>query len=1088
MYLRPSFKSRPFLLAVKLTAALLLTGFLSTSAKGLAQTITLSGKNMPLQKVLSLIEQQTDYAFFYNNAMMTGSSPVTITLKDASLKDALDKVFANQPLSYTIQGETIFIREAAHENAPPVVKADIEVQGTVVDSITHKPLSGVTIRVAGTTSGTATDADGKFSLSVSGNATLEVSYLGYRQKTVAINGKTTLTIALASSATGLDQVVVVGYGTLDKKEVTSAITHLSSKELLSVGGNNALMSMQGKVAGLSVANKADADPNSSPSIQLRGVSSRNAGLGPLYVIDGVAGGNIDNINQNDIQSIDVLKGGAASAIYGTRGSNGVIVITTKKGTSGYSMTYNGYTSFDLPTNQLEVLSPEEFLAHDRGLDYGHKTNWLDAITRDAAFSQKHTLQFSGGNEHSNYFASLDYRNSQGMDLRAGKQEYGGRLNLTHNAPSKLYTISLNIAPRFIKSNDADYGAYSQALTVNPTMPVRDTVNPLRYFNVHTGFTGAFNPVEDINTILSGSEGKYLDMSGTFKLNIMDNLNTQVTLGESIQDWFDFDFTPSTNTTVINNNGGRNTAGRKYYKNDLKSFEWTGNYFFDVKGHSFKALAGYSYSYYNASGMEGSNQELPSDRLTYNNLDAGLWNREEGQNNISSYKNDSRLIAFFGRINYDYKGKYFLSASLRHEGSSKFGTEHKWGNFPAASVGWMISEESFMQGVPWISSLKLRGDYGETGNQNFDNYLSLYTYSGAGYYLYNGTYYQVWGPGQNPNEDLHWEKAVNFNVGLDFSLLDNRIGGSLNYYIRTNKDLLGSYNVPFPPNVQGSIYTNVGTMKNSGIELQLSAPLVQTKNFTYTLSFTGATNDNNFISFSNKKYHGQDYLDVVGMPAPGSPGTAQRIKEGRRIGSFYMLHAAGVDSSGALLVYNKDDKIIPANQATADDKRFVGNGLPKFTASLGNDFTYRQWDLSIFLRGAFGYDLYNTTAFYLGTPATQSGANVLTSAYGDSKYARLSNPATTSSLSDYFLEPGDFVKIDNVSLGYTFKSRIKYFSSARVYATARNLKTFTKWTGGDPDYVSINGLYPGINTNTDNSGTLSYYPSTIQLLVGLQVNF
>lgn len=1076
------------LLTMKLTAILLLAGFLSVSARGVSQTVNISGESIPLRKIFSAMEQQTGYAFFYNNDVMAKATPVSITLKNASLTEALDKILKGQHLSYAIQGKTIFIREAPATDAQPLSTSppaanDVQVSGTVVDSASGKPLAGVSIQIEGATAGTTTDANGHFSLSVPDNAVLVVSYLGYGKKTVPVNGSTDLRIALAASTTGLNQLVVVGYGTLNQREVTSAITHISAKDLLNVGGNNALMSLQGKVAGLSITNTGTADPNSSPSIQLRGVSSRDAGLGPLYVIDGVAGGNIDNLNQNDIASVDVLKGGAASAIYGTRGSNGVIIITTKKGTGGEpKASYEGYASFDFPTDKLHVLSADDFLAHKRGIDYGGRTNWLDAISRDHAFSQKHTLQFSGGNQTTNYFASLDYRNAEGLDLRATKQEYGGRFSLNHTSSNNLYSVSLNVAPRYIKSNNADYGAYSQALTVNPTIPVRDTADPSKYFNIQTGFTGAFNPVEDLETILSGTEGKYLDMSGSFKLNILDNLNTQVTLGESTQDWFDFGFSPSTNTTIINNNGGRNTASRKYDKSDLKSFDWTGNYSLNVKEHSLKVLAGYSYTYSNYSELTGSNQDFPSDVLTYNNLGTGLWNLEEGQNGVGSTKNDSRLIAFFGRINYDFAGKYFLSASLRHEGSSKFGLEHKWGDFPAASVGWMISNENFMKNIPWISSLKLRGDYGVTGNQDFANYLSLETYSGFGYYLYQGTYYQVWGPGQNANYDLHWEKAINFNIGADFSLFRNKLFGSLNYYIRTNQDLLGSYNVPFPPNVQGTIYTNVGTMRNTGFELQLNATVVSKKDFTYALSFTGATNNNKFVSFSNQTYHGQNYSDVVGMPAPGSPGNAQRLQEGKRVGSFYMLKSAGVDSTGALLVYNKDNKIIPANEATVDDKRFVGNGLPKFTASLGNDFTYRNWDLSIFLRGAFGYQLYNTVAFYLGTPATQSGANVLTSAYGNGKYAKLTNPATTSSLSDYFLEPGDFVKIDNVSLGYTYHSKTKYFSSARLYLTARNLKTFTKWTGGDPDYVQVNGLYPGINNS------LSYYPATIQLLVGLQFNF
>ncbi|MET0242228.1 MAG: TonB-dependent receptor, partial [Flavitalea sp.] len=376
----------------------------------------------------------------------------------------------------------------------------------------------------------------------------------------------------------------------------------------------------------------------------------------------------------------------------------------------------------------------------------------------------------------------------------------------------------------------------------------------------------------------------------------------------------------------------------------------------------------------------------------------------------------------------------------------------------------------------------RADYGVTGNQDFGNYLSLDTYSGFGYFLYSGTSYQVWGPSQNTNYDLRWEKAINLNFGLDFQLFKNRIAGSLNYYIRRNEDLLGSYNVPIPPNVQGSTFANVGTMENSGFEIQLNADVVRDRQVNYSVNFAGATNSNKFVSFSNDTYQGQKFVDQVGMPAPGSPGTAQRLEEGRRIGSFFMLRSAGVDTAGRLLVYDKDGKPIPGNTATIDDKQYVGNGLPKFTMSFGQTVTYKNFDLNVFLRGAFGYDLFNTVAFYAGTPVTQTGANVLTSAYGDGKYAKLTNAATYSSLSDYFLEKGDFVKIDNVTFGYTHRSTSKYLQSARLYVTGRNLYTFTKWTGGDPESVQVNGLTPGINAS------MAYYPSSLQVLIGLQLNF
>lgn len=951
------------------------------------------------------------------------------------------------------------------------------ISGKIIDK--QGALPGVSILEKGTTNGTRTDTDGKFTLQLSSEAkVLSISHVGYFTKDIDVKNKSSVEITLEEDLKALDEVIVIGYGSLNKREVSSAITHIGAKDLLRVGGNNPLMAIQGKVAGLSVTNTASADPNSSPSIQLRGASSRSAGLGPLFVVNGIPGGNIDNINQNEIESIDVLKGGAASAIYGTRGSNGVIVITTKKGSSEPRLFYDSYATFDYLANELKVLSKEQFLANKRGVDFGGNTNWMKEVSRAPSFSQKHTLQFSGGNGQTNYFTSLDFRDAEGIDLRSAKREYGGRVNINHTSANNLIALTFSAAPRYAKTSGADYSGFNYALTLNPTLSVRDAAGKYNY--ITSGFF-ANNPVEIAKSILADQEFKLLDFNGSAKLNILQNLNTSVTFGEVSSSYRNMNFTPSTITPVINGSG-RNTASQSLDEYDQKSIEWLGNYFLDINKHSVKLLAGYSYQYFTASGFGASNEKFPSNVLTYNALGTGLWNLERGINNVGSYRNSSKLIAFFGRLNYDFDQKYYLSVSLRNEGSSKFGYDNKWGYFPAASAAWHLTQENFLKGVTWLNELKLRADYGETGNQDFGNYLSLDTYGSYGYYPFNGTSYQVWGPSQNTNYNLRWEKAINFNAGLDFELLDNKISGSVNYYVRTNKDLLGSYNVPNPPNIQGSTFANVGTMRNTGVELQLSAALVNKGDFSYNLSLTGAYNDNKFVSFSSDLFKGQTYIDVVGMPAPGSPGTIQRLQEDRRIGSFYALKSAGVNDNGVLLVYNKKGEIIPANQANNDDKQFVGNGLPKFTTGISNTFKYKNWDLSIFLRGAFGYKLFNTYAFYLGTPATQENANVLTSAYDGGKYSKLTSTSTYSSLSDYFLEPGGFLKVDNVTLSYTQPLKVKFMKSVRIYATTRNLATFTKYTGGDPDLVQVNGLYPGVNSS------LNYYPSTTQLLMGLQLTF
>ena len=962
--------------------------------------------------------------------------------------------------------------------------AQTRINGTVKDE-KGEGLVGVAVKLKNSNTVTSTGENGSFNIIVPNNkGTLVFTHIGFGTVEESVNGRNTINVKLTIETENLNTVIVVGYGTLDKKEVTSTIVHVSAKDLLAVGGNNPLMSLQGKVAGLVIGNDRAADPNSNPSIQLRGVSSRAAGLGPLIIIDGILGGNLENINQNDIASIDVLKDGAASAIYGTRGSNGVIIITTKKGGGGPKFSYNGLATGDIPTNALKTLSADDYLKSG-GTNFGAKTDWLDEISRDYAFSQKNTLSFSGGDARNNYRASIDYRKAQGIEIRSGREEYGARLSLNHKSKNDLYEITFNVAPRNFKYDLADYESFNMALSLNPTQPVLNPTDPNRYFEVQGSDVNAFNPVERLKTDQSGGESTFLDWNSTFKLNILPNLNTQISIAQVGRDNFNFFFRPSTSTSS-KFYAGLNYASRGYTKNVQKTVEWINNYSFKVKKHSLKVLAGYSFQYFQYSALSAENRGFSTNAFTYNNLGNGTYGQQLGINGMATAKNDSRLIAFFGRLNYSYNEKYLFSSSLRYEGSSKFGADSKWGYFPAASIGWRISKESFLKNKSWINDLKIRADYGVTGNQDFGNYLSLALYQGYNWYPYNGTYYQTWGPGNNVNDNLRWEKAKNFNLGVDFVLFNNSISGSINFYIKKQEDLLGNYNVPIPPNINTQTFANVGTMQNSGIELQLSAVVIKKGNFNYSITFAGATNNNKFISFSNDLYRGQNFIDAVSMPAPGSPGPAIRLQEGQRVGNFYMYKYAGVDNIGNFLVYNKNGDIIPSAQAKEEDRQIVGNGLPKYTISLGNTFSYKRWDASIYFRGAFGYDIFNVHDFYYGLKASIAQTNVLASAAN--RNAHISGPATLAFLNSYFIEKGDYLKLDVVTIGYTMGTKLKYIESARFFASSRNLLTITKFTGVDPEAYSVNGLYPGILTNGSGGGSKAYYPSTRQLILGVMFNF
>ena len=968
----------------------------------------------------------------------------------------------------------------------------ISIKGTVTDQ-SGEPLIGVSVTVPGTKIGAATDIDGNFGLTADANAKLKFSYIGYLTMEEAVDGRSVINVVMKENSEVLSEVVVIGYGTMDKKELTSAISHVSEKDFLSVSSLDPSMMIQGKVPGVSITNTGAGDPNNQASIQIRGVSSRSAGLGPLIVIDGVPGGNLTNINPNDIASFDILKDGAASAIYGTRGSNGVILVTTKKGSKdGNTHTsYSGTFAWDKIVKELDMMNAQEYRDvrlgwGDRGVNLGGNIDWLDAVSR-TGFTMQHTLTVSGGNERSNYRVSADYRDANGVDLRSNREEYGARASVMHTTKGGLFTISLNVAPRIIYRDNADWSVFRNAIEANPTTPLMDPENPNQYYNFQGQVVGS-NPVELQKLEKNHSDTKLLDWDGTIKLNLLPllsknesanhNLSTQIMFADHQYSNNDSWFRPSTSTLAINN-GRDGEASRAYSKERQYVVEWLTNYSTRIADkHNIKAMVGYSYQYSQYQGFNVENKDFPNDGLGADNMGSGELAKEEGEVLMGSYKNDAKLISFFGRVSYDYEGKYLFTASLRHEGSSKFGANHKWGAFPAVSAGWRISQESFMKDIEWINDLKIRGDYGVTGNQDFGSYNSLNTMSGFGYYFYNGKYYQVWGPGKNVNPDLRWEKGKNWNVGIDFSLFNNRFYGSLNYFTRRQQDLLGNYKVSVPPYLFDETFVNVGTMKNTGFEFDLSFNAVTTKDFTYNFNVIGTVMSNKFVDFSNSEYVGQDFYNMCGTEDPYPYYNLQRIEKGKPLGNFYMWKYAGITNGGEWLVYDKDGDIIRASQATDADRVVVGNGMPKFTMSTSHNFRYKNFDLALFFRGAFGFDLFNIHDFYYGT--RNFTGNLLKKAYGKNFDI---NPDANPVVSDYFLERGDYFKLDMLTLGYTLPTpKCRFLNRVRLYGTVKNVFTITKFSGVDPSTYQVNGLTPG------GQGSRTYYPSTRQFIVGLQLDF
>lgn len=1084
-------------LTLRVLLYLLMFGY-GLSARASDSKVTIDANGIALENVLKSIEQQTMYNFIYSKETINVDVPVTLKAKNEALTVILDKLFAKHGITYAIDKRQIILNKQSATAARPsnqkVSKgSNIRIVGTVTD-MQGEPLIGASVTVDGQQKGVATDIDGNYEIDVPQGSQLTFSYIGYTPEKKKANQAGTLDVALLEDTKLLNEVVVIGYGTMDKKELTSAITHVGEKDFLSVSATDPSMLIQGKVPGVSITNTAAGDPNNTASIQIRGVSSRLPGaLGPLIVIDGIPGGDLTNVNPNDIASFDILKDGAASAIYGTRGSNGVVVVTTKKGTrdGNTHASYSCTLAWDVMKKELDMMSADDFREvrlgwGDPGVDIGGNVDWLDAVSR-TGFTMKHTLSVSGGNERSNYRVSADYRDASGIDLRSNRREYGARASVLHTTKGGLFTLSLNVAPRIISRDNADWSVFKKAIEANPTTPLMDPNNPAQYYNFFGQIAGS-NPVESQKLEKSHADDKLLDVDGSIRLNLLplflkddpssQNLTTQIMFASHHYNNDNTSFTPSTSTACING-GHEGYASRSYGQYHQNMLEWLTNYsarFAD--SHNLKVMLGYSYQYTQASGFNASNYDFPNDGLGADDLGSGLWAKEEGEVMMGSYKNDSKLISFFGRLSYDYKGKYLVTVSLRHEGSSKFGKNHKWGNFPAVSAGWRISQEGFMKNIGWINDLKIRADYGVTGNQAFDSYLSLSTMKGAGYYLYNGKYVQVWGPGKNVNPDLRWEKGKNWNVGLDFSLLDNRIYGSLNYFNRRQEDLLGEYTVSVPPNIEGTSFVNVGTMKNTGFEFDLNFKVVDNKDFSYDFGVVGTTMSNKFVEFSNSQFVGQDYYSVCETENPYPYYFLQRIEKGKPIGNFYMWRYAGIDRNGDWVVYDKNGEMISASMATEEDRCVVGNGMPKFTMSTTHHFRYRNFDLSLFFRGAFGFQLFNIHDFYYGT--RNFNGNMLKKAYGKNFDV---SPYSSPVVSDYFLENGDYFKLDMITLGYTLSlPRCRFIDKVRVFGTVNNVFTLTKFTGVDPSTYQVNGLQPGAQ------GSRSYYPSTRQFIMGVQLDF
>lgn len=926
-------------------------------------------------------------------------------------------------------------------------------------------LPGVNIVVQGTTQGTMSGPDGSYTISVPGNnAVLVFSFLSYATQNITVGDRTTIDVVLEPELSSLNEVVVVGYGTQQRREVTSSIAQVKSDQFNRGSVNNPVQLIQGKVSGLAIS-KPGGDPNGDFNIRLRGLSTIGANTGPLVVIDGIIGGSLSNVDPNDIESINVLKDGSAAAIYGTRGSSGVILVTTKKGRAGTtSIDYNVYGTLETVAKNTDVMNSTEWrslrnevntqnkqrnpTATDLGTDFGNNTDWFAEIERPA-YSQVHNIAMSGGSEKTTYRASINYRDAQGVMITSGYNQLNGRINLTQKALNDKFTLDLNLGATQKNSEIGFTEAFRYATIYNPTAPVRsDDAAYSRYDGYFQQVLfDYYNPVSILELNKRERKNRIYNVSAKGAYEIIKGLTLdafyavqgEATLRGEYLDKNDY-------WGGLNRNG---LASRNEDNSTNNLFESTIHFLGDISPTlNLNLLGGYSYQDFMNEGFYAQGGDFLTDQFGFNNLGASQ-DFKNGLGTVTSYKDSNKLIAFFGRVNLNINSTFFVMASARYEGSSRFGADKKWGLFPAVGLGADIAQYI---NASFLDNLKLRVNWGLTGNQPGQSYLSLLRLGQQGYFYYNGEFVPGYSPVSNANPDLGWEKKGEFDAGFDFSVVNSRVSGSFDFYTRTTTDLLWQYQVPVPPNLYNQAWMNLGKLRNSGIEMTLNCYAIAKQNFTYNITLTPSYNiESTLVSLSGTYNGAQLKYGVQDLDDMGSPGQNQvplvRVQEGKALGSILTQRFEGIDENGNLTLVdsNGDGKVDQA------DRVITGNGLPKFLIGWGNNIAYKNFDANIFFRGVFGHDLINSFRGFYEVPYEIGSYNLPRSSTDlrNSNGTLMNN--SSGILSDYHVENASFVALDNMSIGYNFKLPSGgQFSKIRVYLAGNNLFYITKYKGVDPN--------------------------------------
>ena len=963
--------------------------------------------------------------------------------------------------------------------------AQSRVSGTVKDA-NGEPLIGVSVMEVGTNNGAVTDVNGNYTLNVKPGAKLKLSYIGFTPQTVKAGSNSQ--IVLQEDNTALNEVVVVGYGTMRRKDVTSSITTVKAEDLNQGVFTDPGQMLQGKVPGLVVSSTAD--PNGSPTITLRGASTlRTGAMSPYYVVDGIPGVDISIVSPEDIESIDVLRDATATAIYGSKAANGVIIITTKKGSKERTnVTYNGYVAFDNILKKYDVCTADDLrqYAKDNNItlkDGGANTDWQDEVLR-TGISHNHNVNISGGNGSTNYMISADLRKREGVIKMTGFDRFNVRSLVSTKTLKDHLTVSLGANMMYGKHFGVPSGNEGASVldAMNYYSPTNAIKNADGTWTVGSGSKN-YNPLALMEENKSETVWKRNQFVGKTALELWKGFVWSVNYS-----WSNYQSTYSaynTRNSQLEGIGNKNgQATRNTYFGREQTFETYLNYDFKVGKSKWGLMAGYSWEEKKNNDGFGLSVE------GYYNDDLGWYNMSYAQtilgvqNSVQSgYLEKVRNISFYGRVNYSFDSRYMLQATIRRDGSSVFGKNNRWGTFPSVSAAWNITEEKFMQNQHIFDNLKLRAGYGISGNaMGFDVYSSYNTYGASGTFVYDGKTYRTYGATKNANPDLKWESTGMLNIGLDFAFLKGRLNGTVEVYHKKTKDLIWSYPVSTTQYIYGWMDANVGEMTNKGIEFTLNAVPVRTKNFMWSTTLNLSHNKNTVDKMQNETFHTTNLTQGDPMVAGVSAdGWTQRIMEGEPIGTFYTYQYAGIVNGRSeyyVLDENGNRTGETTNNPSLKDRSITGCAQPKLNAGWNNTLTYKNWSLNAFITGVFGNDVYNSArAHYTAAQMFSDGKNVLKEF--------LSNPvgdASGSLPSDRYIEKGSYVRLQTLSLSYTFRNCFNdWIQDLTLYGTANNLFTITNYKGLDPE-VNMGGIDPGIDYRW------SRYPHTRTFMVGVKINF